>query len=185
MCTVISLLGANLLDGCAINIRSAASLPPQLHTLYFEPINPDSHFSVALMRELKSLDVQFTHSAQKAPYILHILSNNWQFSHPSLLYSGDANQYTYALTVSYQLETNAGQVIYGPQTATISRSRLINTNQLYIEQTNQLMKRELTQEITILIYNQLSSNRVKQALVNQTLKSKSDSPHAASSKTAF
>lgn len=160
ICTAIALS----LTACGFSPRSASDVPPSLHILYLDSPNPYSPLVVQLQRTLQSVDVHIVNTIDEAPVILRIITNDFYYHIPTILDSGDAVTYSYTVKVTYQLQTKTGENITAPKTISITRSLIQNANQVYTPNATQLMKREITRTVVILIYHDLLSQGTRQAL---------------------
>src|SRR3990167_2953593 len=154
-CLLIVTALCSMLTNCGLHSRSPSDIPPQLHTLYLDTSNPDSHLSLQLKRTLASLDVHVVPSSTEAPVTLRIMSSAMTHDTPTIFYSGNAVSYTYSLSTTLQLVKRNGKPIAGATTLNVTRSLLQNANQVYTPEATRMMERQLTTTMTSLIYNYL------------------------------
>ena len=160
----IGIMLCALLTGCGFHAQTPNDIPLQLRRIYLYSPNPYIPLTVQLRRILTSLNVRFTTTAKGAPVTLRIIDNKMTANIPTILYSGNANSYTYTLVTDIEIAKRNGKIIYGPKRLSISRSLLQNVNQLYTPNASALMKRELTHTMVTLIYNHITSLKTRHAL---------------------
>lgn len=163
--TLIACIGiALVLTACGFAPRSASEVPPQLHVLYLDSSNPYSPVAVQLQRTLQSVNVHFVNNMKDAPVTLHISSENFTYTIPTILDSSNAASYSYTIKVVYRLQTSTGKIITDPKTVAITRSLIQNANQVYVPNAAALMKGEITRTVVIVLYHDLMSLKTRHAL---------------------
>ncbi len=158
---VFTLVTVALLTGCAFKFRSLNDVPPALRTLYLDTPNPYSPLTTQLKRVLKSVGIRLTETPQEAPVILRIIKNEWTYNIPPILASGYATTYSYTLTTTFELRKRLGKQLRSVNTFTVTRSLIQNANQVYTPNATQLMKRQITRTMVMLIYEHLTSKGVR------------------------
>ena len=166
-----------LLTACGFSPRSANNLSPDLHLIYIDTPNPDSPFIAQLERTLQSANVRLVNDIDDAPVTLH-LTSQWSYDIPTILNSGYATTYTYTFSTTYQLQTPTGTVITDPKNISVTRSLIQNANQVYTPEATELMKREITRTVVILLYHDLTSQNTRLVLKKILHKNRLGKQHA-------
>ncbi len=154
-----------LLGSCGLQLRSAADLPPQLHTVYFDSPKPNSQLSIDLRNLLKGADITLVKDQAGAPVTLRVNHYNYHHSNPSITSTSVAVTYSLAINVSLQLFDAHNRPITQAKIFSVSRSLILTSDQIFTPGVDTLAKQEMDRELTILIFQWLASDNVKNDLL--------------------
>jgi LPS-assembly lipoprotein len=157
-----------LLSGCGFTLRTAKSLPPQLHKVYYQTNNPYGEFETTLKRALKASDIIFLETPDSATPILDVTSN-YTYSVPSSVSSAQARTYTLNYSATVSINEAFNKQILTPKTVSASRSISLQSNEVFeISPQIEIVKRELRQELSTKILNVLCAPKTFQALAKDS-----------------
>jgi outer membrane lipopolysaccharide assembly protein LptE/RlpB len=153
------LISIFLLSGCGFKLRTAESLPPQLHQVYYQTDNPFGQFEVAFKRALKTSKVKLLDEPNATAPVLHVTSN-YSSSTTSSISTTSGRVYSLSYTATISINDASGKILLTPQTASVSRSISLQPNEIF-ETTPQveIAKQELLQELSTKILNILCAKK--------------------------
>jgi outer membrane lipopolysaccharide assembly protein LptE/RlpB len=159
--TLISFL---LLTGCGFKLRTARSLPPQLHQIYYQTDNPYGRFELALKRSLKASNVVLLAKSDSTAPILNVTAK-YSYSTTSSISSSEAQVYTLNYNATISIDDTSNKSLLRPQTVTSSRAITLQRNEIFeITPQVEIAKREMRQELSTKILNILCAKKTFQAL---------------------
>ncbi|EKE01351.1 MAG: hypothetical protein ACD_21C00156G0018 [uncultured bacterium] len=159
------LTSAFLLTSCGFTLRTAKSMPPQLHKIYYQADNPYGQFEVTLKKVLKSSNVALLTNTNNIAPILHVTSNYNTPSTTSSISSAEARTYTLTYSATISINCASGKPLLAPQTVSVSRSIILQPNEiLEISPQTETAKREMCQELSTKVLNILCAPKTFQAL---------------------
>lgn len=150
------------LNGCGFHPLSASSVPQNLRTLYLETPNEYSQFTQLLTMRLKALNIHLTNSAKQAPITLRVDNIKINRSEPSIITNSIASTYSYTLTTYVHLINKQGERITPTKKIMLSRTVLLNANQVMTPETSSMAQRDMQREAIQFIYFWLISPQVQQ-----------------------
>lgn len=153
-----------LCSSCGFHARSANDLPPELKTVSLKMPNIDSGFQEDIIRLLQTLDVTISPNASVS---IDISAFNFTHIDPDLTTTAQAVTYVYTMTLTFSVLKN-NTVIIPSKTLSVSRSIILNVNQVYTSGAALLAKHEMEKEMVNLLYFQLISQNTQHALQNKT-----------------
>jgi|GEM_PF-5749704 len=153
------LISIFLLSGCGFKLRTAESLPPQLHQAYYQTDNPFGQFEVAFKKALKASNVKLLEAPNATAPVLHVTSN-YSSSTASSISTTSGRVYSLNYTATISIDNASGKPLLSPQTASTSRSISLQPNEIF-ETTPQveIAKQELLQELSTKILNILCAKK--------------------------
>ncbi|OGT22295.1 MAG: hypothetical protein A3C55_01630 [Gammaproteobacteria bacterium RIFCSPHIGHO2_02_FULL_42_13] len=167
MIKVVTVLFAILLlTGCGFHLRGTAKLPPQLHTIYLQ--NSQSQYT-PFMRQLhlmlKMSGVKLVDDPKQAPITLNVLSETSSTRETSIGGAQTARNYIVSYTVSYQLLSAKGKIIYGPKNISVQQNITLSANEV-LTNSNKLnqAKTSLYEELVDQMAFQLTSDDIMKTL---------------------
>ena len=152
------------LSGCGFTLRTAQSLPPQLHQVYYQTDHPFDSFELALKRALRASNVVLLAEPNKTAPVLHVTSSYAQATTSSIsTSSGRVYNLNYTATVS--INDASGKLLLAAQTMSAARDITLLPGEV-IETSPQveIVKQELLQELATKILNILCAKKTFQAL---------------------
>ncbi len=144
------------LYGCGFAPQKLSDFPKPLHTLYFNADNPNGRLATEVRRRLKALHFYLVDSPTSNTIELHLTKAVFSSDQPVRFYSGYAQNYSYRLSVSYQLLADNKPLTSG-QSISLTQNQLHNTNQTYTSGARESMRINLTQQVADQLLLQLSS----------------------------
>lgn len=155
------------LSGCGFKLRTAKSLPSQLHQVYYQTDNPYGQFEVILKKALKASRVVLLATPNATAPILHVTAN-YTPSTTSSVSSAEARIYTLNYTATISISDAADKQILTPQTVSTSRNISLQPNEVF-ETTPQIeiAKQEMLQELSRKILDILCAKNTFQAFTKQ------------------
>lgn len=153
------LISVFLLSGCGFKLRTAESLPPQLHQVYYQTDNPFGQFEVAFKKALKASNVKLLAAPNATAPILHVTSN-YSSTTTSSISTTSGRVYSLSYTATISIDDASGKPLLPSQIAGASRSITLQPNEI-LETTPQIeiAKQELLQELSIKILNILCAKK--------------------------
>ena len=158
------LITSMLLIGCGFRLNTTKILPPQLNQVYYQTEHPYEKFELYFKKKLQASGAVLLSCPKKAAPIIHI-SSIYGFSNSSPASSTQARIYNLSYTVTINISDSHNQPILAPQTASVTRSIVLQANEVF-ETTTQadVVKQEMIQELSTKLFNILGSPRTFQAL---------------------
>lgn len=153
-----------ILSGCEFHMRSAASFPSELHTLYFSTDKPYSALSIQLKELLHSMQVHITNKQSNARFSLIISNDTFSYSRPEIVDTTLPTSITFVHSVTVSIRDNTSNTIITSESFSASQILVLNVNQIYTANANELVKQQLNRRIASLIYYWLRSINTKTAL---------------------
>lgn len=163
--SLIFLLPIFLLSGCGFKLRSQNSLPPAMHTIYYQVDNPYGSLEIALKTALKGSDIHLVEKPSDAPITMYITATNFSYTQTSIGPSNQARIYHLVMSMSLSLVNAKGKTVLAVQPITSVRDLTLSANEVF-ETSGQVdvAKLNMQQEIIMKIFDVLSSKRVFKAL---------------------
>lgn len=157
------LISIALLTGCGFTTYSAKSLPPQLQQVYLQAEHPYGQFEVGFKKKLKKCGVTLLEAPQAAS-IIH-LTSNYSCSNSNPDSSTQGRIYSLTYTASFSVSDHNQQQLLPTKTVSVSRNITLQPNEVF-ETTPQadIVKQEMSQELSIKILNILSARKTFQTL---------------------
>ena len=149
-----------LCTSCGFHTRSAYNLPPSLKTIAVRMPGEDKGFQADIRQLLTSLNIRIK---SNAPFVLNISDISFSHSQPNLISTEIAVTYNYTMTMTFSILKGEKKIIPN-KTLSASRNIIMNVNQVYTSAVTELARRELSREIINLLYYQLISQEMKNAL---------------------
>ena len=158
-------VSALTLTSCGFKLRSAANLPPQLHTIYLESQSPYSLVTRMLRDNLHYSGIKLVEHADLAPITFCIISENLSASQASV--GSQMRDYLTTYYVTYAVKNAKGKTLVGPKTVATQRTVTVLANEI-LENSNKLIeaKNSMINEIIEDIIFQLNSDETKKSLKN-------------------
>ena len=152
-----------LLVGCGFTTQGLYELPLGLKKIYYSSSSPYAPFNVAMIKRLKANQVTLLQRPEKNALILH-LSHNYSHSKEEQMNSAQARICTLDYTATLTIDDFYGNHIIGLNTITVSRSIILQPNEVF-ESTPQIstVKNELQEELINRIFNILISSKTELA----------------------
>lgn len=163
---LISISVISLLSGCGFHFRTAASVPPPMRVMHFEPRNPYSELAMELHNQLVGLNIQLVPEDQ-APFTLKILNDSFINSVPSITTTTTAVTITFEQRVTVVILNRKHVPIVGPKTFIVANNLTLNPSQIYTTQTDDLSKQQMREQIATLIYYWLISHHTVEAVTKR------------------
>ena len=152
------------LSGCGFTLRTAQSLPPQLHQAYYQTDNPYGQFEIAFKRALKASSVVLLAEPNATALILHVTSSYAQTTASSIS-SSSGRVYNLNYTATISINDASGKLLLSSQTASATRDITLQRNELpEVSAQVEIVKQELLQELATKILNILCAKKTFQAL---------------------
>lgn len=152
-----------ILSGCGFHLRQGQALPPILHNMYVQSVEPYGAFTLNLKETLRANDVTLAPSLKSSTATVDI--SNISFSHNSATAysSAQANVYTFTLSVNFTVNTKSGKTLLHSQTVSATRSLTFSPNEV-LESSNQVStaRQEMEQEVIVKILNILNAKEIAQ-----------------------
>ena len=157
-----------LLTGCGFTAQNLHKLPPELKRVYYSSDRPYASFNVAMVKRLKVSQVTLLQQPKKNALILY-LSHSYSSNKEEQMSSAQARICTVSYTATLIIDDFYGNHIVGPNTLTVSRSVILQPNELF-ESTSQIpiVKNELQEELINKIFNILMSSKTELAIQRWT-----------------
>jgi outer membrane lipopolysaccharide assembly protein LptE/RlpB len=162
LCVLLSL--ALLLSACGFHLRNASELPPQLHTIYYQPENPYDPVASELKDVLNSLNIKLVSSPSQALYTLSISKSRSTHSKANLNNISQATSITYSQYVTVSLTNNKTHKKVVSSNFAASMSQYLNQNQIMTANTSSLATQSLPHDLVTHIFIWLTTNNVRDAL---------------------
>lgn len=154
---ILVLCSIGLLSGCGFHLRSATSLPPQLHKMYLATDNPYGDFTLTFKKSLQDAGIELTNAANLAKVTL-TLTYNYAATTTSTGTSTQARLYTLNYAAITTLQNTQGKNIIGPFTTSVSRNLTLAPYEVFEVSTQvDTVKQELQTELATKIINILGS----------------------------
>lgn len=152
------------LVGCGFHLRNASKVPPELHALYFDPVNAYDPVVVDLRETLMALHVTMTHSPQQAAYTLHLSKSIINNTQPSLSDITLATTVSFSQSITASLIDNKTKKIIITHEFSESIVQTLNQNQVTTNSTTTLGTQDLPRNLVNDLYLWLTTNQVYNAL---------------------
>jgi LPS-assembly lipoprotein len=155
------------LSACGFKIRTADSLPKELHTLYLKTEFPYTPFNIALKQTIKSMHVTITDNSDTAPYTLNILAATVTHTDNTIYTSAQASVYSFTFSTTFQVTTRKNVTILPAKTISVTRNLTLNPNEI-LQASNQVdsLLANMYQEVIFKILAVLSSKQVQATLIS-------------------
>ena len=155
-----------LLSACGFHLRSASELPNELHDINLVLPANQVVFNGALKDLLSTMNVSISHSKTASPYTLVITDLSFIHDSPANVSASTNTVYTYTYSFEFSIESRSGFALVPARS--ISVTQKLNASPEQMITTNSAAKRIRTQlrgEALDMLFNELSSYGVKQALM--------------------
>jgi len=158
------LLFCFLSSGCAFHLRSRANFPPQLMRVYFSSERPYSVLTTQLTTLFQSMDIQLVKSPSQAALSILISDDVFTYSRPDIVDTTLPTSINFSQIATVRIEDNKDKAILATQAFGTSKSLMLNPNQIYTANANDLIKQELNRRLVSLIYYWITSTNTKDVL---------------------
>ena len=158
------LINIFFLSGCGFTLRTAQSLPPQLHQVYYQTNNPYGQFEIAFKRALKASNVVLLAEPNATAPVLHVTSN-YTNTTTSSISSSAGRVYSLNYTAIISINNASGKLLLSSQAASATRNITLQHDEL-LEVSPQvaIVQQELLQELATKVLNVLCAKKTFQAL---------------------
>lgn len=163
------LLALSLLNGCGFHLRGTSSTPPELQQVYFSTNTPDSPLSTGLRRLLKAMHSNVVKNVAQAPFSIMLSRDKFSYGRPDIVNTTLTSYMNYMQTATIVIINNQTHKIAITKDFSLTQSLTLNVNQIYTTDRNELIQREFSKEMTLLIYYWLISTQTTKALQHATL----------------
>jgi len=164
------LISLFLLPGCGFTLRTAKSLPPQLHQVYYQADNPYGQFEVVLRRALKASNVILLATPNATTPILHVTSS-YNYSTTSSISSTEGRVYTLEYTAIIGIGDASDKPLLSPQTVRVSRSVTLQPDEVFETSSQiEIIKQEMLQELSGKALNILCAKKTFQAFAKKNVR---------------
>lgn len=153
-----------VLTGCGLRMRNRAAFPAELKQVYFSDTAPYSPLAIQLQQLLHSVDATLVSHPSKAAFSVLVTHDHFTYNRPDVANSSLPTTMNYSQTAKVDITDNANNVIIASQSFTTSKSLTLNAGQIYTTNANDLIRRELNQNLISIIYYWLTSENTKDAL---------------------
>jgi LPS-assembly lipoprotein len=165
--TYILILLSLFLTGCGFTLRTAKSLPPQLHQIYYQTDNPYGQFEITLKRTLKASNVILLPAPNATTSILHVTSN-YNYSTTSSISSAAGRVYTLNYNATISINGANDKLLLYPQAVTVSRTVTLRPNEVFeVTPQVEITKQEMLQELARKILNILCAEKTFKVLAKK------------------
>lgn len=156
------------LFACGFHMYTKDILPPQLHVIYVQSVDPYGSFTLTLKQSLQAAGIKIADNVKDSPVRLNIVSINLIHDNPNITSSSQATTYNFTYTVIFNLQDQTGKLLLNDQPVVTTRALMLNPNEV-LEASSEvnIMKGEMERELVMQIFNRLSSDNVKNALNNE------------------
>lgn len=153
-----------LLNSCGFHLRQGQTLPPILHKMYVQSIEPYSAFTLSLEDALRANNVNLVSSRKNPTSTLEISSISFTHSGATTYSSAQANVYTFTLSVTFAVNAQSGKTLLPSQAVSATRSLTFSPNEV-LESSNQVSaaRQEMEQEVIMKILNILNAKEIAKA----------------------
>ena len=155
-----------VITGCYFHPRSPADFPPQLKTVYFAPERQFSTLAIQLRALLKSMNVTCVKNPADANYTLKITHDYFSYSRADVVDATLPSTMSFTQTANISVIDNRSTKVLAKQTFNTSNTVVLNANQVYTANSNDLIRQELNHNLISLIYYWLISTNTKNAIAN-------------------
>jgi len=149
------------LTGCGFKLRSQASLPTQLHTVFLQTDNPFGQFETSFKKSLKAININLLDKPDPKYLTIALSPTSFTSDNASIGGSIQARVYNLIFSVSFKITDGQGKTLVAPQNVTVTRGLTLNPNEVF-GASNQvdIVQQSMQQEAITRIFNILSSKLV-------------------------
>ena len=153
-----------LCSGCGFHMRSASTFQPQLKTIYFSSSKAYSALSIQLKGLLTAMGAKLVNHPSDARYALIITRDFFTNSRPDVVDTTLPTTINYSYSATATIKDTQLNKTVATQSFFTSQTLVLNVNQVYTANANELVKQQLNRRIISLIYYWLISIDIKMAL---------------------
>ncbi len=161
LCCFISALAA-----CGYQTRKPADMPRHFQQVYFKSEHPYSLLSTSLKRQFVAMKVNLVKNKKNADFTFDMISSQFQYDNPGITTSNQAITLKYRLLLNFKITNKKGNAVFGPRTLIAAQDIILNGNQLFTSNISPLIKRQLDQRMSDLVFDQLTSDQAHKVLRN-------------------
>ncbi len=151
--------------GCGFHLRGNVKLPESLQQLYIASDSPYGPIAQQLKQILGHSGVSI--ESDPGPNIITLNVKNERYSKTAFSQSATSNtsQYTLFFSLDYDLQTDKGEVLFGPNTIRTQGNYTVNTSAVLTTSTQEdTLRTELQKQAAYQLLAQLNSNSVAAAM---------------------
>lgn len=153
-----------LLSGCGFHLRPKGLFPTQLNRVYFFSSKPYGLLSIRMTDLLQADGVTIVKQKSNARFSIVISHDHFAYSQPDIVNLSLPTSINFIQSATIAIQDNVSKKIVASNYFETSRSLTLNANQIYTRNFNDEVHRELSRELSTLIYYWLVSNDTKDAL---------------------
>jgi hypothetical protein len=153
-----------LCSGCGFRMRSVSSFPQPLHSAYFSVEKRYSLLSIAMNQLFHSTNVCSSKSEMQSRFTVALSNDFFTHSEPDIVDTTLPTYIDYSQSALISIIDNANHQVIASKSFTTTQSLTLNTNQIYTNTGENLIRDQITHQMISLIYYWLSSTQVKTAL---------------------
>lgn len=161
------------LAGCGLHMRNRATFPAELNKIYLSDATPHTPLAIQLQELFHSMGSTLVTHPSQATFSVLVTHDHFTYNRPDVANSNLPTTMNYSQSAKIDIKYNPHDSIIASQSFVTSRSLTLNAGQIYTTNANDLMRRELTQNLISVIYYWLVSENTKDALHHATI------PHIA------
>ena len=139
-------------------------MPDELNKIYFSPIKPDSVLTTQLNELFRSLHIQLVKQQSSAPFSVIISRDHFSYSRPDFVDTTLPTTISFSQFATISIENNKNHKTVAKKEFVTTLSVTLNANQIYTADANNLMQRQLCQQLVTLIYYWFIASNTQAAL---------------------
>lgn len=152
------------LASCSFEPRSSKAMPDELSKIYFSPVKPDSVLTTQLNELFRSLHVRLVKQQSAAPFSVIISRDHFSYSRPDFVDATLPTVISFSQFATISIENNKNHKTVVKKEFITGLSVTLNANQIYTADANNLMRRQLCQQLITLIYYWFIASNTQAAL---------------------
>ena len=145
-----------LLTAFGFSLRNNSHWPPAFHTVNLDMPSLNTNFSSRIEQLIRGMNSTITQHDTNA---YSIVIQNIQFYHnqPPITTSNQAITFTFTFAVTLSIKDPKLKTLYGPILLTTTQPMIVNSNQIYSNTAESIVRPMLEQRMVSLIYDHLTS----------------------------